>query len=502
MRNKFASAIAITAISAVIPATAFADLSAEEVWTSWESYMESFGYEVVAESQSTDGGTLTLEGLSMTLPVPDEVSARMTLDWLKFTELGDGRVEITLAPDAPFSMSGTNPDGGSIDMTAVMRQTGLSLIASGNPGDITYDYSADTMAVGFDKFIIDGDAMEPVLDMQMAGLDGTVTMRQGDMWFLSGSSAIGSLNMDMAFEDPESGQNVKMNMSATDAKTTSEAIMPMEMDLEDPAWMINSGFLSSGNMTLGSASFSMEMDGEDAFSLNSQSGASTLDFKMGDGGLAYAGSSKDQVMTFASPALPLPPLTVSLGESAFDFAMPMAATEEPADFRMVLRMLELGVDEMLWQMIDPASMLPHDPADLVFDFSGTAIMPDGMMDPDAAMDDMAEPELHSLNVNEIKLAIAGAEIRGNGAFTFDNSDMETFDGFPAPEGSVGFDLFGINGLLDTLTAMGLLPEDQAMGARMLMGLFARPGGGGEDHLTSEIEVKSDGSVFANGQQLR
>jgi hypothetical protein len=55
--------------------------------------------------------------------------------------------------------------------------------------------------------------------------------------------------------------------------------------------------------------------------------------------------------------------------------------------------------------------------------------------------------------------------------------------------------------MDTLVNMGLLPQEQAMGARMMMGLFARPGDG-PDTLTSTIEVKEDGSVLANGQRIQ
>ena len=40
-----------------------------------------------------------------------------------------------------------------------------------------------------------------------------------------------------------------------------------------------------------------------------------------------------------------------------------------------------------------------------------------------------------------------------------------------------------------------------MGMRMMMGLFARPADG-EDTMTSTIEVNSDGTVFANGQQVQ
>jgi hypothetical protein len=79
--------------------------------------------------------------------------------------------------------------------------------------------------------------------------------------------------------------------------------------------------------------------------------------------------------------------------------------------------------------------------------------------------------------------------------------MMTWGGMPAPDGSVDLKLAGGNGLIDKLVTMGLLPQEQAMGARRMMGLFARPGDG-PDNLVSKIEVKKEGSIFANGQQIK
>ena len=56
------------------------------------------------------------------------------------------------------------------------------------------------------------------------------------------------------------------------------------------------------------------------------------------------------------------------------------------------------------------------------------------------------------------------------------------------------------GLLDALVSMGMLSEDDAMGARMMIAMFANPGAG-EDELTSVLEFKDKG-FFANGQQLQ
>jgi hypothetical protein len=108
----------------------------------------------------------------------------------------------------------------------------------------------------------------------------------------------------------------------------------------------------------------------------------------------------------------------------------------------------------------------------------------------------APGQINSLDINKVLLTLAGAELSGEGAFTFNNSGP-----VPMPAGTMNMMLTGANGLLDTLVNMGLVPEEQAMGARMMMGLFAKPGNG-PDTLVSEIEVQENGAVLANGQRIR
>ena len=100
-------------------------------------------------------------------------------------------------------------------------------------------------------------------------------------------------------------------------------------------------------------------------------------------------------------------------------------------------------------------------------------------------------------------AAAGNEstttVTGTGALTFDNTDLVTFGGMPAPTGQIDLKLVGGNTLMDKLVAMGLLPEDQAMGFRMMLSMFANATG--EDELSSVLEFK-DGGFFANGQRLQ
>ena len=76
------------------------------------------------------------------------------------------------------------------------------------------------------------------------------------------------------------------------------------------------------------------------------------------------------------------------------------------------------------------------------------------------------------------------------------SDMTT------PVGEIHATYEGVNALVDKLGAMGLIPEDQIMGVRMMMAMFAKPVTEGEDKLETRLEFKEDGSIFANGQQIK
>ncbi len=156
-------------------------------------------------------------------------------------------------------------------------------------------------------------------------------------------------------------------------------------------------------------------------------------------------------------------------------------------------------------MFDPTAVLPRDPATLIIDTTGKLRWLFDIFDPEAAAlveTTGGEPaEVEALEINNLVLSLIGAELTGEGGFTFDNSDKTTFDGMPKPTGSIALNLIGANGVMDNLVKLGFVPEEQVMGARMMLGLFARPGAGA-DELVSEIQVTEDGQVLANGQRLR
>ncbi len=68
-----------------------------------------------------------------------------------------------------------------------------------------------------------------------------------------------------------------------------------------------------------------------------------------------------------------------------------------------------------------------------------------------------------------------------------------------PVGSVDVEISGLTALSDRLVAMKLVPQEQAMGLRMMLAMFTVPTG--EDSAKSKIESDADGNVRVNGQVL-
>ena len=110
-------------------------------------------------------------------------------------------------------------------------------------------------------------------------------------------------------------------------------------------------------------------------------------------------------------------------------------------------------------------------------------------------------ELNSVTLEGLTIEAAGSKITGTGAFEFDNSDMDSFEVFPRPEGALNLQVSGANGLIDKLIQMGVLAEQDAMGARMMLSMFTVPGAA-PDSMSSKIEITGEGHILANGQRIK
>jgi hypothetical protein len=200
--------------------------------------------------------------------------------------------------------------------------------------------------------------------------------------------------------------------------------------------------------------------------------------------------------------IPMPMVEGAFAEIAYGVAMPVAKATEPSDFSALFKMVDVTMSEDLWNMFDPGAALKRDPVSVILDLDGTGAWSVDILDPSVQMDGPEMPvKLFSLDLTQVLAKAAGAQVAATGALTFDNDDLASYGGFPAPEGKVTVTLDGINALMDALVAIGVVSQDDVMGARMGLAMMAKPGAG-PDQLVSEIEFRAGGSLFVNGVQMQ
>jgi hypothetical protein len=188
--------------------------------------------------------------------------------------------------------------------------------------------------------------------------------------------------------------------------------------------------------------------------------------------------------------------------SGFNLTAPVLKSDAEQDFAFGLQLGNFTMSDMIWGIFDPTGQLPRDPATIELETTGRALLSVDYLDSAAATEMAGSPgELRALTVNKLLVNVAGAVLQGSGDVTLDNTDTITLPGMPKPVGAVDLSLAGGNGLLDKLIAIGLFPQEQAMGVRMMMGLFSVPGDA-PDTLNSTITFTEDGQILANGQRIR
>ncbi|MEM9427016.1 MAG: DUF2125 domain-containing protein [Pseudomonadota bacterium] len=487
-----------SALALVTALPAYADLTAEQVLADQLRNMELYGMEATVTGQSRSGDTLVVDGVRATAETP-EGTLDMTIGGATFREMGDGSVEVTYPEEIPLSIKGT-AEGEDFEMVMTMVQTGTRMIVSGIPEEITYTFSSENFSVTDIGFVAPEEAAELDMDVsvQMNGLTGVgAFVGGGTVRDYTADINIDSMQVSLSGAPEGEGMfDLAMEVSNVVADYSGSSA-PQDL-MASFAQSIEAGNATAGTATHGPLTYTVSGDGPDGvFEVAAAVASGEFDFAMGREGLEYATISKDMTVSVGGDFNPLPPLTFKMAESGMRFAMPVVPSENEQDFGLRLNLAGLEVDQMLWGMIDPQGQLGRDPATLVIDLDGAVVMEEDVFDPAFAEQMTGAPgQINALNINEILLNLAGAELTGDGEFSFNNEGP-----IPMPSGVVNMMLTGGNGLLDTLVGMGLVPEEQAMGARMMMGLFARPGDG-DDTLVSTIEVKEDGSVLANGQRIR
>ncbi len=498
----FTRALTTSSVLALLAGPALADLTAEDVLADQLAQLSLYGLDVQTQGQSRSGSTLTVESLTASANIPEEnVSLTMTMGGASFTEQGDGTVVVSYPDEIPINVQIDVPGDDDVTVDMVMRQNGMQLVASGDPSQFHYEFTGQSASISDIQFtgLKDADDVDMTMDVDMSGLQGVLNIAAGDVRPYDLDMTIDAMNVLMSVNEPGGNGTFNINFDITSLVAAYAGSLAQQNLMNSFAENIAAGNMTAGTFSHGAARYSIAFDGPDgAFDGLFGAGSGNYSFSMDANGIDYSGTQNDVAMTVGGSAIPFPPMSFKMAESGGRLQIPVVPGEDPQDFALAISLVGLEVDPFLWSMIDPGGQLPQDSATLIIDTNGELVLTQDIFAPEFAEQPMTAPpgQINALQVNEIKLSLAGAELTGDGDLTFNNEF-----GIPMPMGVVNLALTGGNTLLDTLVGMGLIPQEQAMGARMMTGMFARPGDG-PDTLVSTIEMKEDGSILANGQRIK
>ncbi|AUC52823.1 hypothetical protein CDO87_06280 [Sagittula sp. P11] len=506
--KRFATA---SALALVLSGPAYADITPQQAWDSLESYMSGFGYEVSA-TETVSGDTLTVTDITMTVPVPEEdASVGVTMPDMTYTAKGDGSVDLSMPESSQivitFSEDG-EPSEGSV--TLGMTQSGMVMNISGDENDLHYEYSAESMTVTLDEIESPEEQLPPDVlkaSVSMGPMEGSADVSKGaDTQTITQEVTYGDISYDFAFKDPENpASSGILKGTLRGLAAAGETTVPLNSDYEDPAAMFAAGFAVDATMAHkgGTTEFNF-VDGSDTVSGTLSSESGELGMAMSEASMTYALSAVGQTVSMTVPDMPFP-IDARFGEAGFSLEVPLAKSDTPKPAGLSILLADFTMADMLWNIFDPGQTLPRDPATIGANVEAEVTPFVSLLEPDAIEEVESQGgvpgELNALTLSDLVVRAVGAEVLGEGSFTFDNTDLETFDGMPRPEGQVNLQVSGLNGLIDKLIAMGIVQEQDAMGARMMLGMFTVPGAE-PDTATSTIEFNAQGQILANGQRIK
>ena len=487
-----------------------AEVTSDDVWQNLQAYMGAFGGDVSAPYERR-GNDLHIGSITLNWTLPFDAGT-IFLAQTGFALIGNdnGTVSISYPDELVYTFNADIPEEGVFGGSIVMTHGGLITTASGMAGNVTYDFSADRLSFALADVQLEGaDNIQMDLTGEVNDLAGTSTIAVASLVSASADFTAGGQSYNGTLTDND-GVTSKFGGTTESLTSHSELTLPKSgTSILNLAAAMNKGMrlVASSTMTGYRTQQTVTSDGE-LFSeqLNT---ADTYDarFELSKDRLlidtAVNGSSANVHMPELFPV----PIALAMDTAALHVAMPVSASDDLQDAKFELEASGLTVAEQLWGLIDPAQQLPRDPATIRLNLTGEVKSFWNFFDfmEVAARGQAGElpGELHALTLNDLTIEAAGASLVGQGAATFDNSDLQTYGGFPKPVGSLDMVLSGANGLMDKLVAMGLLPEDQVVGARMMMGMIAKPDpAAGDDVLKTHLELNEQGHMLANGMRLR
>ncbi|QFT91872.1 hypothetical protein FIU86_03395 [Roseovarius sp. THAF9] len=494
-----------------VPRAALADLTVEEAWGVWTTQFEALGLDweadVVPEGDALAVGPIFL---SMQFPgLPLEMT--LQLPGPRFVpDAGEIVVQLPTSEAMPFSVATTGDaeDGFSSSGAFAWRMEDVSVRMRQTDAGIETRWSGENFEIDMTEYGIGGQPFPAEYRYVQSGFDITQISRIDDAWLdFTRRGVAGQVVIDYGYGDQSSPEGLAGTLRRDEVETLTE----LRLARGGPTLDRLPELAEAGMMFRHEAAAKSGFDEDDEWYAGEQIASSetrwtniTGLFTLKGDGLGVVSGADAAEMQMTDELLGIS-VDVEAARILLDLAMPVLRAVEPQDYALRFELDGLTLSEETWTAFFMSDALPRQTADLKVDLGGEAILLETLFDLAALGQSFNGPlpvSIETLDLRALDARFWDAELAGKGAVRFDHSAPQAFDGFPATEGDATFELIGVQGLLDRLTEAGVLTIDDAMSARMMMGMFTAPVDGEDDAVRAEVELFGDGQVVVNGQRLR
>ena len=239
-----------------------AQVTAEEVWKSWQDMSKNAGQVMTSTSEARSGDTLVVEGVQMSMDNGQGLVANSDIGTLKFRDTGSGTVEVTM-PDA-YAMSMTIPPAdpsypeGPTSLKLNISQPGIVITAGGSATETSYDFTAPKIDIALTEVTTATGPKDVKFDVAMTGTAGKYMMgadgaaKTLDSTFSAATAAINAVGTD-------AGTTFAVNFAIADLNgTTKGNFLGVEM-MANMATALNAGFASDGGVSYGKTTFDVDV---------------------------------------------------------------------------------------------------------------------------------------------------------------------------------------------------------------------------------------------------
>lgn len=500
--------LSTTSAAAMALATpSLADVTGPDVWATYTTLYESTGAQVFGEVTTTGAETVVVNPALLYRFPFGIATLRMSIPEIRLTDQSDGTVTFAYPDTFDLTVEVNVPDQGFGTGVFSVSQTGFASIISGDPGAINVTYQVDQAAFALKDLSISTEEFDVQGQVIIDGYSGSSDIFVGeDLVTVTGTQTVGKADLALAMTGL-TGEVVTVTGENDPSSYVSEMALPVGgKSLFALSEALRDGAKLSVQSEVGANTLNTvaTQDGQTIYQEERVNGPTTTDLSIDATGFrvtAEAGESSFRV--FGSDDIPFP-LAGAVSGASVDVGFPLLPSEDPQEVILQLGMNDFTLDEEIWSLFDPAGELPRDPASFNLDIVANVISDIDWLDFSTLEDQLDQPippiTPEQITINDLSLSAVGASAEGNAALTLDLTDMETFDGFPRPEGEAYLAVTGANGLIDRLTNMGLIGPEEAGMARLGMGFIARSTG--SDSFETAVEVNEAGEVYVNGQRMR